>query len=314
MVLRRLVLSTLGLAGPLLIAAAPAHAAVDFSLLPAAALAVHATPQASQDCRASLTPSLGDAAPTALGPAPSKSSAILGGQLSALERIAREQAGDGASSFAASNEPAEAPALAPASGGGQCPAFAQSRVNVFAGAPGLIGRPLGTEDYLASRRLTISRTGFDRAWNRVRNDGLSRREAGQLAQAAIGQGATAQLAAVNSWTNSHVRYVEDRELYGQADYWADAGATLRRRAGDCEDIAIAKMQLLAAMGFDRSDMYLVVARDTARNADHAMLVVRAEGRFWLLDNNTDQVLDASQSYDYRPIMSFSGNRKWLHGY
>ena len=29
---------------------------------------------------------------------------------------------------------------------------------------------------------------------------------------------------------------------------------------------------------------------------------------------TDQLLDASQNYDYRPIMSFSGSQKWLHGY
>lgn len=314
MVPRRLIASTLGLAGSLLVAAAPAHAAIDFSLLPAAALAVQAVPQPTQDCNASLSPALGTIAPQAVGPAPSKASAILGGQLSALERIAREQAGETSTSLAAASGESEAvEGLAPASGGTSCVGFAQARANAFAGGPGL-GRPLGADDYLASRRLTISRTGFDRAWNRVRNDGLSRREAGQLARAVAGQGASAQLAAVNSWTNSNVRYVEDRELYGQADYWADAGATLRRRAGDCEDIAIAKMQLLAAMGFDRSDMYLVVARDTARNADHALLVVRAEGRFWLLDNNTDRVLDASESYDYRPIMSFSGNRKWLHGY
>jgi predicted transglutaminase-like cysteine proteinase len=310
MVLCRLVLSTVGLAGTLFGVATPAQAAVDFSLLPSAAFAVQAV---SHDCRAPVAPALGTVA-TDLGTAPSKAAAILGGEESALERIAREQAGLGADSFAAAREAAESHGLAPASGGAACAGFIQPRAATIAGTPGLAGLSLGAGDYLASRRLAIGRTGFDKAWDRVRSDGLSRREARQLARAVAGQGTGAQLAAVNSWTNSNVRYVEDRELYGQPDFWAAAGTTLRRRAGDCEDIAIAKMQLLAAMGFDRSDMYLVVARDTARNADHAMLVVRAEGQFWLLDNNTDRVLDARESYDYRPIMSFSGNRKWLHGY
>jgi predicted transglutaminase-like cysteine proteinase len=61
-------------------------------------------------------------------------------------------------------------------------------------------------------------------------------------------------------------------------------------------------------------MYLTIARDLVRNSDHALLVVSLNGRNWLLDNATNEVLDASQSYDYRPILSFSGSNKWLHGY
>jgi hypothetical protein len=61
-------------------------------------------------------------------------------------------------------------------------------------------------------------------------------------------------------------------------------------------------------------MYLTLARDLVRNADHAMLIVKADGRYWLLDNSTDRLLDASESHDYRPIMSFGTSQKWLHGY
>ena len=75
-----------------------------------------------------------------------------------------------------------------------------------------------------------------------------------------------------------------------------------------------KLALLAGAGVRREDIYLTVARDLARNADHALLVVRAEGRFWLLDNNTDRLLDASEAHDYRPILSYSAKGKWLHGY
>jgi predicted transglutaminase-like cysteine proteinase len=61
-------------------------------------------------------------------------------------------------------------------------------------------------------------------------------------------------------------------------------------------------------------MVLTIARDLARNADHAVLVVRLDGRYYMLDNATDQVLDASASHDYRPVLSFSDSQTWLHGY
>jgi predicted transglutaminase-like cysteine proteinase len=123
----------------------------------------------------------------------------------------------------------------------------------------------------------------------------------------------ATVAKVNSWTNSRIRYVEDRDLYGRPDYWAPASRTLKSRAGDCEDIAIVKMQLLAAIGANRSDMYLTIVRDLVRNADHAVLIVKLNGRHYLLDNSTDRLLDASQANDYRPIFSYANGRKWLHG-
>jgi predicted transglutaminase-like cysteine proteinase len=61
-------------------------------------------------------------------------------------------------------------------------------------------------------------------------------------------------------------------------------------------------------------MYLTIARDLARNADHALLIVKQDGRYWVLDNSTNQLLDARESNDYRPILSYSSSGKWLHGY
>jgi predicted transglutaminase-like cysteine proteinase len=75
-----------------------------------------------------------------------------------------------------------------------------------------------------------------------------------------------------------------------------------------------KLQLLAAMGVPRGDMYLTIARDLTRRADHALLVVKLDGKHWLLDNSTNLLLDARESYDYRPILSYSAAGTWLHGY
>ena len=286
---------------------------------------------AKDGCRTFIAPALGATTPGSdVSPGASKAAAILGGRVSQLELIARQQASLAAQpamtvadSGARGITPAAAQelpgtGLEPAAGGLPCPALARARTSPFAASPGLGRTPLGREDFLASKRLPVSRTAFDPSWGRVRAGQLPkgwRKWVAGSRPASNGAGPSSEgIADVNRWVNDNVRYVEDRQLYGQADYWASARTTLQRRAGDCEDIAIAKMQLLAAMGVARDDMYLTIARDLARNADHALLVVRLEDRFVLLDNATNDVLDARESYDYRPIMSFSTAGKWLHGY
>ncbi len=274
----------------------------------------------------------------------SKASAILGGAVSALDRIRLDQAAQasGGAAVVQANDltmlarPGEAvpvgarivpgaglaPGAAPlsmarsvpAGAGAGCTGFVLPRA-VIAVAPGR-GSGFSPEDFLQTKRLVVSHTAFDRQWARVSQQGLSSRFVMQdatLSRFARGRATMATVEAVNAWTNRKVRFAEDDKLYGTADYWAPAQMTLKRGAGDCEDIAIAKMQILAAMGVARSDMYLTIARDLARHADHALLVVRIDDRYWLLDNSTDRVLDANASYDYQPVLSFSEGRKWLHG-
>lgn len=313
----RNLLSSAALVSGGLAMAAPAQAAVSFAMLPAAFTLTlpQVTAAPVQRCEPVLSPAIGELA-QAPATAQTKAAAILGGQVSQLELIARQQAGQAEPQLAgAAAAQVAGEGMAPASGSFGCAQLAAARPALAAVAPGpRTLTPLGSDDFLASKRLSVSRTSFDGAWNRVRRENLSRGLAASLTAATNGQPGMAKLAAVNSWANANIRYADDSKLYGQRDFWATAGSTLRRRAGDCEDIAIVKMQLLAAMGVRREDMVLTIARDLARNADHALLVVKIDGRNWLLDNNTDQVLEASQSYDYRPVLSFSTSQKWLHGY
>jgi predicted transglutaminase-like cysteine proteinase len=262
------------------------------------ALAAAASLEQGQCARAAL-PATGETR-TAPAVAMSKASAILGGQVSRLELMRQEQAGIAAPALPGAG-------LVPRSGG-ECALFVRPQSDLTAMRPGAGVDKRGSEDFLASKRLAVSRTGFDAQWERVRK---GRVEVKGFAAETPGR---ATLAAINSWANARIRYVEDRALYGKADYWADAPTTLKRGAGDCEDIAVVKLALLVGAGVRRDDIYLTVARDLARNADHALLVVKAEGRYWLLDNNTDRLLDAAEAHDYRPILSYSAKGKWLHGY
>ena len=45
-----------------------------------------------------------------------------------------------------------------------------------------------------------------------------------------------------------------------------------------------------------------------------MLVVRASGRFLVLDNGTDRIVNSSELQDYKPILTFTASRTYTHGY
>ena len=244
----------------------------------------------------------------------SKATAILGGKVSQLELMAMQQAGGAAlhpaSAVMASTQTPETTAFG---AGRDCLQFALPSNVSSPFRPRLQVPSRNPDDFLASARVSIKHTSFNASWNRVRREDLPRGLVSQLTAIGGSKSGSEILGTVNSWTNARVRDVDDSVQYGQADYWASAKTTLSRGAGDCEDVAIAKMQILAAMGVARTDMYLTITRDLIRNADHAVLVVKADGKFWLLDNASDQVLDAAESNNYRPIMSFSASRSWLHG-
>jgi len=132
------------------------------------------------------------------------------------------------------------------------------------------------------------------------------------AAGALSEHARLQLA--NTWINHRIAFESDLENYGVSDYWASARESLARGRGDCEDYAIAKMELLRAAGVPAADLYLVVAKDLVRRADHAILVVRMSDGFWVLDSGTDEVMPANAVQDYRPVVTFSAGKAWLHGF
>ena len=161
--------------------------------------------------------------------------------------------------------------------------------------------------------VSIGRTPLDSMWRRANAAGGSlARWTGTLRSA--GDDREAMVREVNLWVNRRIDFTDDERSAGRADLWQSASESLRSGRGDCEDYALAKMQLLAALGVPQDDMYLVLVRDLVRRQDHAVLAVRLEGRFVVLDNNSDALLEDGQVGDYRPVMSYSGGRRWIHGY
>ena len=175
------------------------------------------------------------------------------------------------------------------------------------------GATSGRPDVFGSVALSVSRAPLDGRWRRAGTSGIAG-SAARFASALTDQDRVARLEAVNRYVNTRVRFVDDQVQFGRGDVWTSASETLRRGKGDCEDYAIAKLQMLRRAGFADRDLYLVIVRDLVRRSDHAVLVARADGRMFVLDNGTDQLLDTAAVSDYRPIMTFASSGTWTHGY
>jgi predicted transglutaminase-like cysteine proteinase len=171
----------------------------------------------------------------------------------------------------------------------------------------------GRPDVFGSVALQVAHTPLDARWHAVEHSPVTGAPA-HFAATLKGFGAIEQLELVNNFVNHRVHYTDDSKRFGRPDVWSSANDTLRSGRGDCEDYAIAKLQMLRAAGFAQRDLYLVIVRDLVRRADHAVLIARAAGHMYLLDDGTDEVLDSKTVPDYRPILTFASYGEWTHGY
>ena len=239
-----------------------------------------------------------------------KTEAILGGP-SALEALLSQQ------KALPTSRPTLQPALAPASYSYSPvslsrPEFVQAVLRDArpAVSPGVLnGRP----DVFGTVALRVGHTPLDAKWHRVEHSEVGG-SAAAYATSIRGEATVERLEAVNWYVNKRVHFVDDQVRWGRADVWSTANDTLNAGKGDCEDFAIAKLAMLRRAGIADKDLYLVVLRDLVRRADHAVLVVRASGHMYVLDNGTDKLLDSESVRDYRPILTFASNATFTHGY
>jgi predicted transglutaminase-like cysteine proteinase len=134
----------------------------------------------------------------------------------------------------------------------------------------------GRPDVFGSVALRVSRTPLDARWHSVEHSPVTG-AAARFTQSLKGEAAFKQLEAVNWYVNRRV-------------------------------------QMLRSAGFAERNLYLVIVRDLVRRADHAVLVARADGHMFVLDNGTDELLDSEAVSDYRPVLTFASSGEWTHGY
>jgi predicted transglutaminase-like cysteine proteinase len=116
----------------------------------------------------------------------------------------------------------------------------------------------------------------------------------------------ARIGEINRAINLSIRPVSDLALYGVDDVWSSPLATFTAGAGDCEDYAIAKLVALRAAGVELDDLRLTIFHDARRAQDHAIVAVRLDGHWLMLDNQRLMMLEDTELRDARPIVSIDG--------
>jgi predicted transglutaminase-like cysteine proteinase len=112
-----------------------------------------------------------------------------------------------------------------------------------------------------------------------------------------------RVAEVNRSINLSIRAASDKEQYGVPDFWAAPLLTFTSRAGDCEDLAIAKYAALRELGYADNDLRLIIANDRGAGEIHAVLTVRHDGRWLILDNRTLEIRDDTASQTLDPLFA-----------
>ena len=101
-----------------------------------------------------------------------------------------------------------------------------------------------------------------------------------------GRSGRARVGVINRAVDLAIRPVSDETQWGVRDHWSDPLETLRSNSGDCEDYAIIKYVALLAAGLSKDAVKIVVLKNRLPNEDHAVLAVRTDSQWLILDNRT----------------------------
>ena len=175
----------------------------------------------------------------------------------------------------------------------------------------LLDRP-ASPDVFGTVALNAGVTYYDARFRRVASTDSKDPLVTGLAAAMAGLSPLAKLQHAQVEVNRRVRWTHDLDNMGVADFWANAGETLRRGTGDSEDIAIVKMQVLKAAGFSPKDLYISIGRHNVRGA-HVVLLARTAGFFYVLDDTNHDLMTPAQHGRFTPIMTLGPSASWVHG-
>jgi predicted transglutaminase-like cysteine proteinase len=124
----------------------------------------------------------------------------------------------------------------------------------------------------------------------------------------------ARLKGVNAFFNRAIVFREDKDVWGQVDYWASPLEMMNRGQGDCEDFAIAKYFALMAAGVPSAKLRLVYVRAQIGAVTQAHMVLAyyrdPMAEPLILDSLLGDIRPASRRPDLSPVFSFNAEGLW----
>ena len=125
----------------------------------------------------------------------------------------------------------------------------------------------------------------------------------QLVELGRQRAGRARLGEINRAVNLSIRATSDWSQYGVDDFWSAPLATIEKGAGDCEDYAILKYLALREAGISPDDLRLLIVSYPRRKTIHAILAVRLDGEWLLLDNLTMVMVNSLEATQYQPLIA-----------
>ncbi len=117
--------------------------------------------------------------------------------------------------------------------------------------------------------------------------------------------ALAKIAFINAVINALIDYEPDRSQWGVADQWTapfvNKKGAFETGHGDCEDYALAKYVALRQAGVRSEDVRVALVHDYAVRVDHAILAVRHDKRWLILDNRWDKLVEDKELTQFKPL-------------
>lgn len=125
----------------------------------------------------------------------------------------------------------------------------------------------------------------------------------KIVESVTASSALARVGEINRAINLAIRPMSDLTQHGVDDRWTSPLATFASGAGDCEDYAIAKLVALREVGVQSENLRLVILREE-NGDDHAVVAVRIDGQWRILDNRHLFMLHDTDIKSYRPVFAF----------
>jgi predicted transglutaminase-like cysteine proteinase len=127
----------------------------------------------------------------------------------------------------------------------------------------------------------------------------------EIVKEAERQEGLAKIAFINAVINALIDYEPDRSQWGVADQWTapfvNKKGAFETGHGDCEDYALAKYVALRQAGVRSEDVRVVLVHDYAVRVDHAILAVRHDKRWLILDNRWDKLVEDKELTQFKPL-------------
>jgi predicted transglutaminase-like cysteine proteinase len=127
------------------------------------------------------------------------------------------------------------------------------------------------------------------------------------------QNGRARIGVINRAINLAIVATPDLVQWHVADHWSPPLETFTTGRGDCEDYAIAKYVALRAAGIAAEDVKLVVLRNIARAENHAVVAVRLDDGWVILDNRWLALVHNTEMWRAMPlfVLDDSGARQFV---